>query len=85
MKTEEIKLKCVCLKGELSNQGNHILLPTGVTLCGMPTVDADLTIFPQLKNEAFSDLISDYAVKEWEITCERCIDMIKILKPTYQP
>ena len=43
---EELKTKCVNLKGELENWGRHILMPHGVTLCGMPTVDADSGFIP---------------------------------------
>lgn len=34
-------VKCVTLKGDLSDWGKHILMPIGVTLCGIPTTDCD--------------------------------------------
>lgn len=77
--SEEFKTKCVTLKGELSDWGKHILMPNGLTLCGMPTVDASKKQFPQLTHPNFKDMISDYTTEEWDITCKRCLDIIDIV------
>jgi len=73
--------KCVSLKGEFSDFGNHILMPFGVTICGLPTVDASLKDFPQLSSPHLSDIISEYDEKDkWEITCEKCLTVFKMLE-----
>jgi len=73
------KIKCVILKGEFSDMGNHILMPYGITLCGLPTVDADKKEFPQLENEIFSDMISEYDEVDFNTTCEKCIEIFNML------
>ena len=79
--SEEIKYKCVSLKGEFENMGNHILLPFGVTLCGLPTTDASIKDFPQLTHHSFDGMISEYKEEPtWEITCEKCLAVFKILE-----
>lgn len=77
---EELKTKCVTLKGELEDWGKHILMPMGVTLCGMPTVDVDKDKMPQLNHPNFKDMIFEYTEEEWDITCTRCLDMIDIVE-----
>lgn len=75
------KTKCVTLKGELEDWGKHILLiPMGVTVCGMPTVDADKDKIPSLNHPNFKDLIFEYTEEKWDITCERCLKMVDILQ-----
>lgn len=76
---EETKYQCVSLIGELADWGKHILLPYGITLCGMPTVDVNKEEFPQLKTAALSDIISEYKVEEWNITCKKCLEIVDIL------
>lgn len=68
--------KCVCLKGEFKDMGNHILLPFGITLCGLPTVDAKVEEFPALKDKSLSDIISEYTEIEWNPTCDKCLEVI---------
>jgi hypothetical protein len=77
---EDKKIKCVTLNGELADWGKHILLPYGITLCGMPTIDVDKEQFPVLKDKNFADMIFEYTNEEWEITCEKCLNMIDIIK-----
>lgn len=78
---EENNYKCVQLIGELSDWGNHILMPFGVTLCGMPTIDADKEQFPALKEKALSDIISEYKeLGEWNITCKRCLEVFETIE-----
>ena len=77
---KELKLKCVTLKGELADWRKHILMPIGVTLCGIPTIDCDSTQFPQIKEGAVKDLVSEYTNEEWDITCEKCLEMINIVQ-----
>lgn len=66
--------------GELADFGNHVLLPEGVTLCGLPTVDANMERFPQLKDAAFADMLNEYTVKEWDVTCEKCLEVFDIVQ-----
>lgn len=80
MSNKSEKYKCVSLKGELADFGNHILMPYGITLCGLPTVDCDKDEFPALKGEVFSDMISEYdVVGEWNITCKKCLEVVEII------
>lgn len=72
-------IRCVRLKGDLSDWGNHVFMPNGITLCGMPTVDTDKELFPILKNDVFKDMIFEYTEQQWNITCKRCIDMFDIV------
>lgn len=72
--------KCVSLIGELADWGKHVLLPFGCTLCGMPTVDASTDQFPALKEKALKDIISEYKVEEWDITCEKCLNVLSIIE-----
>jgi len=76
---KEQKVKCVTLKGELEDWGKHILAPYGITVCGMATVDADKDKFPSLNHPNFKDLIYEYTEEKWDITCERCLEMIEIV------
>lgn len=73
--------KCVTLKGELADFGNHVLLPYGITLCGLPTVDANKEQFPQLNHPNMADMINEYTeVGEWRITCEKCLEIFEMAK-----
>lgn len=74
------KTKCVTLKGDLEDWGKHILMPFGVTLCGMPTVDCDKNKFPQLNHPNFKDMIFEYTEEKWDITCEKCLEMMDIVE-----
>lgn len=76
----ETNLKCVSLKGEIADWGKHILMPFGVTLCGIPTVDTDVEMFPQLKDKNFEGMRFSYKIEPWNITCARCMEMISIVK-----
>lgn len=80
MTKPKFKTKCVQLKGELSYLGKHILMPFGVTLCGVPTPDCDAKQFPQIKEGVVKDLVSEYTDQEWDITCIRCLDTVDILE-----
>lgn len=75
----EFNAKCIKLKGELEDWGKHILmLPMGVTLCGCITVDANKEMFPILEKDTFQNMFNEYTVEEWEITCEKCLDMVDV-------
>ncbi len=75
-----MKIKCITLKGDFGNWGKHILIPFGVTLCGMPTVDVDKNKFPQLNHPNFKGLIFEYTEEKWDITCKRCLENIDIIE-----
>lgn len=78
----DLNLKCVRIEYNdgLPEEGNHILMPSNMTLCGMPTVDVDLKQFPILDQPALKDFRFEYEVLEWNITCHKCLEMIDILK-----
>lgn len=76
----DLKLKCVILGGELEYLGKHILMPQEITLCGVPTIYVDTKTFPVLKEKNLADFRSEYSIVEWDITCERCLDILDILK-----
>lgn len=79
-KKTDFKLKCVTLiDGGAKDWGKHILMPNGVTLCGQPTPEA-VAMHPILKDENMKDLISNYKQEEWDITCEKCLQMIDIVE-----
>lgn len=81
---ENDKFKCVSLVGGLADWGNHILMPYGITLCGMPTIDVNKDDFPSLKEKVLSDIISEYKIEEWNITCKMCLDIIVLAKTKKQ-
>lgn len=75
------ELKCVTLKGDLEDWGKHVLLLSGNTMCGMPTVDTDTDEFIALKDPLMADMISEYIEEdEWEITCEKCLAVFDLIK-----
>ena len=79
-----MEMKCVILKGDLEDWGKHILMPFGITVCGMPTIDADKSKFKDLNHPNFKDIIFEYTEVKWDITCEKCLEMIEILKRNRQ-
>lgn len=84
---EQKQIKCVTLlEGGAKDWGKHILMGNAVTLCGQPTPGA-VNYHPTLKDNpsTFKDLIVPYKEEEWNITCEKCLelyDMIRVHKET---
>lgn len=80
MEKKKFTLTCVTLlQGGAKDWGKHILLPHGVTLCGQPTVEA-IEHFPVLKEDYMKDLVVNFKKEEWEITCEKCLEMLDVVK-----
>ena len=76
----DFKVKCVTLtEGGAKDWGKHILMPNGVTLCGQPTPEA-IEHHPILKEKNMRDLVSKYKQEEWDITCEKCLEMYNIVE-----
>lgn len=74
---KKMNLKCVSLIGDLSDLGKHIYLAeTGVTICGCFTVDYDKEMFKGMPE----GVTSEYKIEEWDITCERCLDMVDMFE-----
>ena len=68
----ELKLKCVSLIGELEYLGKHVFFPEeGVTLCGCFTDDYNKERYRAMPE----NVTSAYEVVEWDITCERCLNI----------
>jgi len=76
-KETELKLKCISLVGELSDWGKHVYFPEmGVTMCGCFTIDYDKEKFKGMPE----DMPSEYKVEEWDITCEKCLEMMDLME-----
>lgn len=72
MKDKKLNLKCISLIGDLDYLGKHVYFPDmGVTLCGCFTVHYDKTKFLNMPE----NIPSEYKTEEWDITCERCLEM----------
>ena len=77
MENKKLNLACISLIGELSYLGKHIYLTdTGCTICGCFTVDYDKDTYKNMPK----DIPSEYKVEKWDITCERCFEMIDLIK-----
>lgn len=76
----EEQYKCITLlEGGAKDWGRHVLMPYGVTLCGQPTPEA-VKMFPVLIDPLMLNLISGYKEEKWDITCEKCLEMVEIVK-----
>lgn len=76
-KEKKLNLKCVSLIGELAYLGKHVYFgDMGVTLCGCSTIDYDKEKFKRMS----TNMTSEYTVEDWDITCERCLDMTDMFK-----
>jgi len=74
---KDLKLKCISCIGDLAYLGKHIYFPDmGVTICGFFTVDYNKEQFKEMPE----GVTSEYNIEDWEITCERCLDMMDTFK-----
>ena len=64
-------------------EGKHCLLPFGITVCGLPTIEASKEQFPALSDNSFKNFVSEfieYTGENWDVTCKKCLEMFEIMK-----
>ncbi len=72
---KKVNIGCVSLIGELAHLGKHVYFKDmGVTICGCFTVDYDKEQFKGMPE----NMTSEYKTEDWDITCERCLEMTDI-------
>jgi hypothetical protein len=77
MTNKENDLKCISLIGELSYLGKHFYFNNmGVTMCGCFTVNYDKEKIKDMPE----GVTSEYKVEEWDITCERCLNLMNMVE-----
>ena len=77
MSKKKPDIGCVSLIGDLAYLGKHIYFKDmGVTICGCFTVDYDKEKFKNMPE----GMVSEYKTEEWDITCERCLNMTDLFQ-----
>lgn len=76
----EGQLRSITFTDEIEGfEGKHVLLPFGVTLCGLPSNEAE----EKFRSGPFADLVSNFIEhkgEDWNITCKKCIEVFSIIE-----